>query len=468
MTMTATYTEQLTDFISDCKLEDIPADVREHASRLVLDALGVAIYNSDKPFMRKMGTVVGRSVKKGACTAVGRRQPLVAEGAAMLNSAAIHGNDFDATHVPAIMHTSTVVIPTALAVAEETGASGAETAAAMIAGFEVLIRMGLATRGAMHRLGFQSTALCAPIVLAMIAGRLYRMPRAQIVSAAGLAASIAAGLRAFSDDGTWGKRIITGWSCRAALTAIELAKEGYPGTRDVLEKQPFGFYKAFVQHGGYELPELTRALGEAWETRDINVKLYPCSHGHHAFIDSVRRARSELNLQPENIRSVELHVSSEARRWWFEPRERKYELPDVYGSRFSLPYTMALTLVFGNLKDEHLDSREVLDDPRVKALAARVVPKIDDTLSNANPNSLPGTLEVTTVDGRTSKFEGAGHAGGDRALERAAREKFSLNVEKLKRARSNRIAALATGIESQPDVRGLMRLLRFDSATAAR
>lgn len=458
--MAGTYTEQLADFVTGCALNDIPADVREKTVLLLLDALGVALCNSDKPFVRMLANVVERTLKEGPCTVIGGRRAYVAEGAAQLNSTAIHGNDFDATHVPAIMHTSAVVIPTALAVAEEAGTSGEELLCAMVAGFEVLIRMGLATQGAMHRVGFQSTALCAPIALALVAGRLYRMPRAQIVSAAGLSASIAAGLRAFSDDGTWGKRVITGWACRAALMAIALAREGYPGTRDVLEKQPFGFYKAFVQAGGYELPELIRGLGEEWTTRDIDVKFYPCSHGHHAFVATARRARRELGLTPETIAAVRLHVSTEARKWWFEPRERKYELPDVYGSRFSMPYTVALALVFGDLKDEYLESRAVLDDPRVKVVVARVSPRIDDTLSNSNPNRLPGTMEIVTTDGRTATFEGAGHVAGGHAFRSAVLEKFALNAAKVNPGRAQEIIALTTDMPNQRDVGALMRLLR--------
>lgn len=458
--MTATYTEQLADFAGNLKLEDIPADVRGKSALLLLDALGVAIYNSEKPFVREMRNVIERTVMAGDCTVIGSARTAVAEGAAMLNSTAIHGNDHDATHVPAIMHTSAVIIPAALAAAEEAGSSGAEFVTAVIAGSEILIRMGMATQGAMHRLGFQSTALCAPIVLSLMVGRLYRMPRAQVVAAAGLAASIAAGLRAFSDDGTWGKRIITGWACRAAFFAIGLAREGYPGTRDVLEKQPFGFYKAFVQNGAYDLEELVKDLGREWHTRDVDVKLYPCSHGHHAFVNTARRARKELNLKSEDIVSVQLHVSSEARKWWFEPRDRKYELPDVYGSRFSMPFTTALTLVFGDLKDEYLDSRTYLDDPRVRALAARVMPMIDDSLSNANPNRLPGTIEITTTNGVTARFDGGGHVADAIALHKAVREKFLANTQRIGAQHSGEIIARASAVETEKDLVPLMRLLR--------
>jgi 2-methylcitrate dehydratase PrpD len=459
--MSATYIERLTDFVLGCTCAEIPADVREKSAWLLLDALGVAIANRSRPFVRLQANVVSRTLREGPCTVIGDTRTYVAEGAAQLNSTAIHGSDFDATHLPSIMHTSSVVVPTALAVAEEVGASGAELIGALVAGSEVLIRMGLATKGAMHRVGFQSTALCAPVALALVAGRLYRLNREQIVSAAGLAASIGAGLRAFSDDGTWGKRVITGWACRAGLTATALAREGYPGTRDALEKEPFGFYKAFVQSGGYDLGELTRALGEEWTTREVDLKRYPCSHGHHAFLDTARRAKRELALDPGNIESVVLHVSREARKWWFEPRHRKYELENTYGARFSLPYTVALVLAFGNLYDDHLDDRAVLERDDVRRLVSRVTPTIDPTLSDSNPNRLPGTLEVKTVDGRVRTFPGAGHVESGAAFKDAVLEKYAANTAGMAPDASRRVIELTSTLERQASVAPLMRVLRF-------
>ena len=459
--MNATYIEQLTDFALSCTSADIPTDVREKTALFILDSIGIAVANRDKPFLQLQANVVARTAREGRCTVIGDTRSYVAEGAAQLNSTAIHGSDFDATHLPSIMHTSAVVVPTALAVAEEADANGAEVVAAMVVGSEVLIRMGLATQGAMHRVGFQSTALCAPVALAIMAGRLYGMPRDAIVSAAGLAASIGAGLRAFSDDGTWGKRIITGWACRAALMATALAREGYPGTRDALEKEPFGLYRAFVQGGGYDLSALTRGLGTQWLTREVDLKRYPCSHGHHAFLDTARRAKRELGVEPADIASVKLHVSSEARKWWFEPRERKYELENVYGARFSMPYTIALALMYGNLYDEHLDDRNVLDSPALRALVSRITPEVDGTLSNANPNRLPGTIEVTTGAGRTSLFQGAGHVSSGPQFRDAVLDKWSLNASSLQPEQAQRIVELATAIERQPSIAALMRSLRF-------
>jgi len=459
--MTTTYIEKLTDFALVCAASDIPAEIREKATLFLLDSIGVALANRRKPFVSFQENVVARTVREGRCTAIGYPRPYVAEGAAQLNSTAIHGSDFDATHLPSIMHTPAVVVPVALAVAEENGAGGAELIAAIVIGSEILIRMGLATGGAMHRAGFQSTALCAPVALAIVAGRMYGLRREQIVNAAGLAASIGAGLRAFSDDGTWGKRIITGWACRAALMATALAREGYPGTRDALEKEPFGMYKAFVQTGGYDLTQLTRGLGREWLTGEVDLKRYPCSHGHHAFLDTARRAKRELDLRPEQIQSVQLYVSTEARKWWFEPRERKYELPNVYGARFSMPYTIALALTHGNLYDEHLEDRAVLDSPELRTLVSRVAPSIDETLSNANPNRLPGTIEITTTDGRKRKFDGAGHVSSGEELKSAVLEKYGINSSCVETTRARAIAERILRIEQERDMADVTQLLRF-------
>lgn len=459
--MSDSYIEKLCDFVKGCDPAKIPIEVREKATLLLLDSVGVAIANREKPFVRFQKNVLERTMQKGRCTVIGHPLVYVADAAAQLNSTAIHGSDFDATHLPSIMHTCSVVVPVALAVAEEIEASGEEVLTAVVAGFEVLIRMGLATQGAMHRVGFQSTALCAPIALALIAGRLYKMPREEIVSAAGLAASIAAGLRAFSDDGTWGKRLITGWACRAALTATALAHEGYPGTPDALEKQPFGFYKAFVQMGGYDLAELTRGLGEEWRTREIDLKRYPCSHGHHAFLDTARRARRDLSLVPESIESVLVHVSTEARKWWFEPRHKKYDLENIYGARFSMPYTIALVLTFGNLYDDQLDDPNTIRNPQLQALVTRVIPKVDDTLSNSNPNRLPGTIEIKTTDGRVSLFPGADHFSLDQDFKNAVLEKYWMNMKDVSQDLAEEIIGLTTNIQQHSSIAALTKRLRF-------
>ena len=102
--MTTTYIEKLTDFALDCSAFDIPAEIREKATHFCWTRLAsrwpIGASHSS-PFRQRRRT----HGRQGRCTAIGYPRPYVAEGAAQLNSTAIHGSDSDATHVPSIMHT---------------------------------------------------------------------------------------------------------------------------------------------------------------------------------------------------------------------------------------------------------------------------------------------------------------------------------------------------------------------------
>ena len=84
------------------------------------------------------------------------------------------GSSFDAddTHVGAMLHPGVAAWSAALAVAEHTGASGPEVLAAVVAGYETTIRIGLAVQPSHFKRGFQSTGTCDGFGTAAAAGRL--------------------------------------------------------------------------------------------------------------------------------------------------------------------------------------------------------------------------------------------------------------------------------------------------------
>jgi 2-methylcitrate dehydratase PrpD len=282
----------------------------------------------------------------------------------------------------------------------------------------------------------------------------------EAINASGLAAVLSSGLRAFSDDGTWGKRVITGWACKAGITAAALARDGYPGTRDVLEKR-WGLYSAFVGGKPCDLSELDKDLGVKWEVLGITMKRYPCTHGHESFIDSAIVAGRESGLGVEKIRCIRCHVSREANNWWFEPRSRKlYEvLAQPYGARFSLPYTIALGFHFGEVVDSHFD-KAILEQRPIRELAELVTPQIDDTITDTNPNVLPGILEIETRDGNTLRFEGRERHAGDES--RLVADKFRSNLTSVGLADSaESVLSSIRTIEECANIATLARLLRL-------
>jgi 2-methylcitrate dehydratase PrpD len=403
-----TATDRLASFVTGTPPAAIPPDVAAWASLLVLDAVGTAVGNRDAPFGRAMRSVVAAGARSGpslVLAAGGLR--LVPEAAAEVNSAAVHGSDLDATHIASIIHPTAVCVPVGLAVGEAEDASGAETLAAVALGMEALVRLGLAARGGFHLRGFQPTALLGPMAAAMMAARLRGGTADEAAEAAGLATAIGAGLRSFSDDGTWGKRLITGWACRAGIHADALVAAGYRGTRTAVEKR-WGIYSAFLGEDVADVAAITDGLGERWHLLDTEPKRYPCSHGLHPYIEAALAARGRVAV--DRIRRVECVTNDEAVRWWFEPSASRYR-PDAYGARFSIPYAVARALLDGDVTDASFEA-DAVADPAVLELTARIVPAVDPALRDRPPVGLPGTIRLTLDDGAALEVAG-GHSGPD-------------------------------------------------------
>ena len=71
-----------------------------------------------------------------------------------------HGLDYDDTHSDSVAHVSAVVVPAAAATGEAHDAHGRELLAAIVAGNEIVTRVGMAASGAFHKRGFHPTAVC--------------------------------------------------------------------------------------------------------------------------------------------------------------------------------------------------------------------------------------------------------------------------------------------------------------------
>src|SRR3546814_12083117 len=93
------------------------------------------------------------------------------------------------------------------------GASGADVLAAIVAGYEVTCRIGLALPAGDHYArGFHPTATCGAFGAAAAAGRVFGLSAEGIEAALGIALSQAAGSLQFLVDGAWTQ--IGSASCR--------------------------------------------------------------------------------------------------------------------------------------------------------------------------------------------------------------------------------------------------------------
>src|SRR6202035_1328602 len=190
--------QDLLAFAHGLALHDLPAGVVDGAKACLLDALGCGIFGSGQIWSRILADEMLADGTTGHGTVIGRQKQLSAPAAALCNGTAIHGFDIDDLIAESITHPAACVIPAAIAAAEAVDASGARLLEAIVAGYEVMHRCGLALGVEPARRGFHTTSLVAPIACAVAAGKVMSLSPDQLISAAGLACSSASGIKSFA------------------------------------------------------------------------------------------------------------------------------------------------------------------------------------------------------------------------------------------------------------------------------
>jgi 2-methylcitrate dehydratase PrpD len=390
----ATAAERFAAFALELTLDAVPEEVVEAAKLHVLDVLGcglaahgLGVAGEGRQAMAELGGEPEASV-------IGLETGLPAPNAAFANAMLCHGLDFDDTHSDSVSHVSTVVVPAAAALAEARGADGRELLTAIVAGNEIVTRIGMATPGAFHRRGFHPTAICGIFGAAAAGARLSSLSVAETASALGIAGSMASGLFAYLDDATATKPIHPAWAAHGALVAARLAALGAEGPPGVLEGR-FGLYHAFVDTRIDLEPQLSD-LGGRWETPRIAFKAFPACHFIHGSLGAT--ASLVDSVDPDEIEEIVVTVPEAGVSLVLEPAESKVAPRTDYEGKFSLQYSTAAMLVHGSVGLATY-TPEALADDRVLALARKVRYEIKEYASY--PAAFPGGVRIVLRDGET-------------------------------------------------------------------
>jgi 2-methylcitrate dehydratase PrpD len=390
----ATAAERFAAFALELELEAIPGDVVDAAKLHVLDVLGCGLAAHGLGIAGEGRTAMAELGGEPEATVIGLDRGLPAANAAFANAMLCHGLDFDDTHSDSLSHVSTVVVPAAAALAEARGAAGRELLTTVIAGNEIVTRIGMAAPGAFHARGFHPTAICGIFGATAAAARLSGLSVRDTASALGIAGSMASGLFAYLDDATATKPIHPAWAAHGALVATRLAALGAEGPPGVLEGR-FGVYHAFVDTRIDLEPQLAD-LGKRWETPRIAFKAFPACHFIHGSLGATASLGDEVD--PDEVEDILVMVPEAGVSLVLEPAESKAAPRTDYEGKFSLQYSTAAMLVKGSVGLATY-TPEALADERVLGLARKVRYETKEYASY--PAAFPGGVRIALRDGRT-------------------------------------------------------------------
>lgn len=349
--------------------DDIPAPVRRLAALHFMDALGVGLAASTLSIATPFRTAVAALGCGGNCTGFAVSHSLPAASAALMNGGLIHSLEFDDTHTGSIVHGSSVLAATALAVGEEAGASGREVLSAFTKAWEVFIRIGLAGPGRFQAQGFQLTSVGGAPVAALLASDLMGLDDAGMANAVGIALSQSSGVFEFLSEGATVKALHSGWAAHAGVTAALLAAGGMSGPKTALEGK-FGLFRVFADapDAAGKLDDMLADMGSRWHLGDAAFKFHPCCHYIHPFLECLSLALAKKNADT-NVDSIICTVPPGAAPIICEPWGSKQSPVNGYDAKFSLPYALAAQLRDGGTT---LDIFEGDADPGLVALARAI------------------------------------------------------------------------------------------------
>ncbi|WP_155371232.1 MmgE/PrpD family protein [Catellatospora vulcania] len=458
----------LITWAADLTWAEIPEPVRAAARLRLLDGLGcliAGVRRAEAPAAVQVARGLGGPPEAtlfghagtGSTPVAERHEPGNAEAprdpikigaaaAAFGNAVAMHALDFDDTHATGLVHATTVTAPVALALAEQTGASGEDLLAAYTAGLEVVCRLGAAAPHAFHARGVHATSACGTIAAAVVAGRLLGLDAATTAHAAGIAASGSSGLLEFLHTGGSTKQLHPGFAAHAGIVAARLAAAGATGPAGFLDGAN-GLFAALAGRAP-DHETLHGGLGQRWEAERITVKPYAACRLSHAVLDAAALLRRDVDVSRITAVVIRLHPDA-------LPIVGGAALPSTpYAAKFSAAWCVAAMLLDGALPVE------VFDDPHradIVALAKRVaIEPLRQDVPTAAADA-PGRIRAQLAHGGVREV-GVPRCGGgadDPGLDELLVAKARANLGE----RADAVLAALAALPTAPDVKELVTCL---------
>lgn len=377
------------------KNANVPEDVLEMASTLLIDTLGVAAGATDMAPARMARAHAHRFLAAGTPTAAatmlfdGRRASVV--GASFAAATQIDNLDAHDGYNPTKGHIGCAVVPALCTFAENLpDLSGREALAALAMSYEVSARAGIVlhetvsdyhTSGAWNALGVAALGArlrrASPTVLRHAFGIAeYHGPRSQMMREIATPTML--------HDGS-------GMGALVGAMAVFLAEDGFEGAPAITVEA------ADVAHHWAD-------LGTKWTILDNYIKPYPICRWAHAALDALSQIMRHNGLKEQDITGVDVRTFAQAAKLF-------RGVPNTTSqAQYSLPFALAAHMVQGQIGPAQITASGLTD-----AKVTKAINKINITEDARHSARFPlgrwSDVTVHTRDGR-SLHSGDVHARG--------------------------------------------------------
>lgn len=387
--------------------DSAPQAVRGRVRALVADVLATAVAGLRHQDVAALRAAM--AVGSGPSSVIGRTEGLSPALAGFVNAVPIAREQLQDGHRRARGHPASHVVPAVLAVAEAHEASGTAALSAILAGYEVGVRIGLAMDGTpagVHDIATWALLGAAAGVAHLLSDGDPGIIAAAIESAAALpllpdAAGVFGGFTVqdlYLPTGVQAA-IVHGQAAAAGLRAAPGTLERHFAVRTAAD--PTGFVERLV-------PLLAAPAAPAdWEVLGGYLKRHPTCALLHGVNDAVEDLLGRHALGPvDQVRDIRVRTYGAAAV--FDDPAPANDM----AARFSIPWTVAAALTHGGL-DESAFTAATLADAGLLDLAGRVRVEHDPSLDAGYPVGRPAIVTVHLRDGSSLEAATSAAPRGD-------------------------------------------------------
>ena len=377
--MTPWTAATLAEWTLDLDTGDLPDAVIAKAEDCLIDALACALAGRDAMGTLRVMAVASAQYRDGPADVWFSTDCLHPTGAAFVNSTAVSILDLDDGHRGPLGHPGAAVIPSALAVAQETNAGGLELLAAVVASYEVCTRIGASERRPAYH-----TGNWGGFGAAVAAARLRGLSPEQLTHALAITAYHGpriADLTLSSDMGANVKESIP-WSVVTGLNAADLAAQGFTGCRDALDIDE-----------RFEPGRAAADLGGGFQIMDTYFKRYSACRWIHGAVEALLQVMTEHGLEAEHMDDVHVETFRQA-----ASLDNLADPPSPESAQYSLPYCLGIAATKGENALMPMAADD-LHDPAAVTFANKVTVTCHDALAADFPTTVPSRVIVGTRSG---------------------------------------------------------------------
>jgi 2-methylcitrate dehydratase PrpD len=399
---TASLTKDAVDFAVGLTFDAIPDDALKIVRRCVLDGLAVMIGGSEQPALEVMARYIDRVGGNPDARLLGNANKKVpAHLAALWYGLAGHAMDWDDTQLSEgpgrmyglLTHPTVPPLSACLAIGEMLGGVDGKTfLTAFNAGFEVECKIAEAINPDHYARGFHTSGTIGTFGSAVAAAKMLNFDHSQMAQTIGIAASLAAGIRA--NFGTMTKPLHVGRSSENGVTAALLVREGFTSNDEALDGK-WGYLTIAGPGGDPDLVQGRFGNPLTITAPGVSIKPYPCGVLTHPSMDALKFLMRDENVKPDDIEKIKLYAAQNI----LGPIRYDFATTELEG-KFCMHFLLAAIAIAGKAgKREFTD--EFVSRADVGDMQRRVETIDDKEIEAMGYDRIRSRVEVITKDGRT-------------------------------------------------------------------